>query len=660
MVAGEQPVGTDRAADNQNAFFPGGEADPGWPFVRGPQYDGHSPEKHLADSWPQDGPPVLWSRPLGQGYSSFIAWDHRVATQYQTLAGQYVVCMDADTGKTIWEHRYAWPYEPASVYPGPRSTPTYSGGRVYFATPRAQIGCLAADDGQLMWQVDLQRRYGGKGADFGYSCAPLVIDEMVLMPVGGAGCAMVALDATDGSPVWKSGDDAASYTPAQPISFAGRKLVLGYLQNALVCFDRTDGRIVWREVLSHGYAEHAAWPIYREPNLWISQPFQAGSQLFELTGRSGQSLRLVWASRLMSNDIFSSVLVDGAICGFDLREAQAKAHRPSRGQFRSIRMSDGRPLWAVESPPIHQPHGTARGQIGHCTVTVADGKLILLTDTGELILARATSKQYEELARARILGGQLCWTRPALHRGRLFARNASRAVCVYLGMPALLAPAISARALTTADIPQSAYFDLAALVIGVEPEYAFDRPSNRWLIEWFLISWLGILGGSAVVGMSLACLLPPDRRGAAAIRLFLVFAFVLGAIGTTLLSRCRDDFVFTWPVCLFVAFHVVIRGTYRAQNGAKSRANLFRNILVLSFFVAVCGIYFLLCRRLSLVFEWTFLCGFLGAVPFLMLAQVGNARRHLVIIWQMVTISLAFAAFYWSSVLVLVWKTVVG
>ena len=45
----------------------------GWPFIRGPSYDGSSAEVELADSWPEAGPPVLWTLPLGQGYSAFVA-----------------------------------------------------------------------------------------------------------------------------------------------------------------------------------------------------------------------------------------------------------------------------------------------------------------------------------------------------------------------------------------------------------------------------------------------------------------------------------------------------------------------------------------------------------------------------------------------------------
>ncbi|MCP4507861.1 MAG: PQQ-binding-like beta-propeller repeat protein, partial [Fuerstiella sp.] len=56
----------------------------------------------------------------------------RVYTQGQNVTGQYVYCLNAETGETIWEYRYDWPYEAAGVYAGPRSTPTLSHGRLFF------------------------------------------------------------------------------------------------------------------------------------------------------------------------------------------------------------------------------------------------------------------------------------------------------------------------------------------------------------------------------------------------------------------------------------------------------------------------------------------------------------------------------------------------
>ena len=174
-------------ANSRNPFLPAELDDPGWPFVRGPHFDGHSLEVHLADSWPDDGPSVLWTRPIGQGYSAFIAFGKSVCTQTQSLSGQFVECLDADTGKTLWSHRYGWPYDPAGVYPGPRATPTFSDGRIVFAAPDGLIGCLDAETGREIWAVNVLEKYDGQGVGFGYACSPTIVDGIVLLPVGGDG-----------------------------------------------------------------------------------------------------------------------------------------------------------------------------------------------------------------------------------------------------------------------------------------------------------------------------------------------------------------------------------------------------------------------------------------------------------------------------------------
>jgi outer membrane protein assembly factor BamB len=628
----------------------------GWPFIRGPNYDGHSAETQLANSWPDDGPPVLWSRTLGQGYSAFVAWSDKVATQYQTLGGQYVICLSMDTGETVWERRYDWPYEAAGVYPGPRATPTYHRGRLYFAGPRGTIGCLNAADGSLLWSTNVNERFKGRGTEFGYSCSPTVVDDKVILPVGGPGASMVALDAADGSIVWQAGNDAASYSPAYPISFRGQSFVLGYLQNALVCHDLRTGKLVWRHVLSSGYNEHSAWPIYVEPRLWISAPFRSGAELFELTGEDSRPLRSLWKNNSMSNDIFSSVLVDGALYGFDVVDAQAKTHRPTRGHFRCVDFLTGRELWSISSlswkRTAASPQADAGRGVGHATVLAADGKLLLWNEMGELILARANKSKYEELGRVSVLGGELCWTQPALHGRRLFVRNQSRAACVYVGEPELLPPQLRAKAMKTDDIPQSQYTDLAAMILGIEPEYAFDVPGNDWLRQWFFIS-LSILGVSFLAATASRLIVGPTLTSPALHWLFLTVAFVLGAAGTTLVSRWTGGFVFTWPVSIFVAFQATVCEIRLGVRHTGSAWPRWRARLVAAGFIACCVGYFLLCRRLSLVFEWVFLCGFPAALPFALLGRSVFQERRWRFAWFFLMTTAAFASFYWSAIGVL-------
>lgn len=630
-----------------------------WPGIRGPEWNGISRETGIADSWPKEGPPVLWTRQLGQGYSSFVAWDDRIATQYQSLSGQYVICMNADTGETIWEYRYDWPYDPAGVYPGPRSTPTYHEDKLYFASPAGLVGCLSAKTGTLLWSVKLAEQFKCELTGFGYSCTPTLVDGMVILPVGAKSASMVALDAKTGAVKWQAGNDAGSYSPAFPISLEGRPLVLGYLENVLVCHDRVTGEVLWRHQLSQGYDEHSSWPLYREPHLWISSPFRQGSELLELSSDPESPVKSLSKRELMSNDIFSSVLVDGAIYGFDVRDPQAKTHRTTRGIFRCIDFETGQEYWSIGDGQIVRENSsvgrtkTANGEvpnIGHATVIAAGGKLILFNDLGELILARATTERYEELARVSVLGGEICWTQPALSRGRLFVRNQSQAACLFLGAPETLEQEARSRAVTAAEIPQAEYFDWAGVILGVEPEYAFDLPSSTWLRRWFLICLAGIMGGSLFV-VAAVRMIPWFRRSSGACQetVYWGIVFIAGACGTTYLSMLLKDFTFTWPVCLFAAFQVFVnRVTLKHQQ--LTRRNWKVSGTVCLVFIAVCLFYFLICRRLSLVFEWVFLVGFPGAVPFSLAATHLFATRRFHFAWKVFATALAFAAFYWSSI----------
>ena len=93
-------------------------APPEWPGWGGPRRNFTSDAVGLADSWPEDGPTRLWSRPLGGGHSSILVDRGRLFTQYRPPEGgepdawreeEVVVALDAATGRTLWEHRYPAP-----------------------------------------------------------------------------------------------------------------------------------------------------------------------------------------------------------------------------------------------------------------------------------------------------------------------------------------------------------------------------------------------------------------------------------------------------------------------------------------------------------------------------------------------------------------------
>lgn len=621
-----------------------------WPSVRGPEFDGHSSETGLVDGWPEEGPPVLWVRKLGQGYSAFVAKGDRVFTQAQNMTGQYLYCLEADTGKTIWEYRYDWPYEAAGVYPGPRGTPTLYDDKVYFTSPDGLLGCVDESDGSLIWSIDLLNTYGIEGCDFGYACSPTLIDNMVILPVGGPGAGMVAFDHATGKEIWKSTDEPASYTPAFPIELNGEPLVVGYMQNSVIILNRTTGKLRRKIKLSQGYDEHSAWPIYSEPFLWLSAPFQAGSYCLDLTSidKPDGDLETVWRSKTMSNDVCSSVLVDGHIFGFDIKDVQSKTHRPSRGVFRCIDFQTAEETWSVGTGRPRRSSNAAEyaNDILQSGIIVADGKLIILNELGELILLKADPKECVELARCTVLGGELTWTPPCLNNGRVFVRNQSQAMCVYVGDPANIS---NINTMQAGDLPQRQYYNLAALILAVEPEYAFDIPHDRWLLLWF---WVGLglmLAGKLLAGRffrrNTDTATRVSSRSAAA---EFLAVFFLGAIGTTALGHLTAEFVFTWHICLFAALEYVASAQTTEQS-AGIASTLRRRIPLLAF-LAVVLLYFFICRRLSLLFEWAFLIGFLGALPVVWITSRIPRLTPIRTISKLAVSTISYACFYAATV----------
>ena len=192
-------------------------------------------------------------------------------------------------------------------------------------------------------------------------------------------------------------------------------------------------------------------------------------------------------------------------------------------------------------------------------------------------------------------------------------------------------------------------------VLGVEPEYAMDPPTHRWLRIWYLAS-LAILAGSGlvtlVVKLGWKSLAPDQARW-----IFWSLSGALGLVVGTVASLASGDFVFTWPVSLFIAFQIAVyTSTIRRkripspEEAGQAGSTRWRDRLIAVSFVAACLLYFLVCRRLSLVTEWIFLCGFAAACPFLLAARaMADRNRFLILMAELGVTLIAYTAFFWSS-----------
>ena len=620
-----------------------------WPGLRGPTHDGVVTGERLAESWPAEGPAILWSRDLGQGYSGFAIVGDRAYTQYQNALGQYVICLERDTGDTIWEQRCGAPYELVGIYPGPRSTPAVFEGAVYYTTPDGEVGCLDASSGKQRWVKALQADLRGDGTEFGYAASPIVVDRQLFLPIGGPGASVVALSLPSGDVAWKSGDQLASYCSEMPITLAGQPLLVSYLQNNLVIQDRVTGRQLWQTELSVGYDEHSAMPVYREPILVVSAPFQAGSTAYELAWKSepattsetpALTVKQKWQQPKFSHDVDSAVIVGERIFGFDLRDPQSKAHRPSRGEFRAVNVDDGQILWSSKVP-------------GQCNIVAAGDRLLLLNDAGELLLISASRSQYTELGRIKLFEDEICWTPPALSAGVALLRSHSRAIAVRVGpqLPPGASTAISPRQ-SRRWMPHLA--GLSQLLLQGEREHPFMRP--EWDELW---RWYGACLAVGVLPLLVFLGLPRTDPVTNTMRAYATLLAManLGVVVTPVLnSWSREQFAFTWPLTLFASFQTAILATQEVSVFPTDRAVRRRSVVAVAGMLVICVAYFMLLRQASLPHEWGFLMSFIPATPFaIWSARMVTRGGSRMAIAGMILIG--FSAGFWGAVLApAMWK----
>ncbi|MFN3651086.1 MAG: PQQ-binding-like beta-propeller repeat protein [Armatimonadota bacterium] len=367
------------------AVLPAAAAD--WPQWRGPQRTGISAEKGWLSRWPGAGPKQLWTANVGEGFSAVSVRGNRLYTLGNANGQDTVYCLDANTGRPVWKYSYACA---AGDYGGPRAAPTLDGNVVYTLSREGHALCLDAATGRRIWGKDLRRETGAAVPRWGFAGSPLVHEGRVLYNVGTAG---IALDGR-GSVLWKSGGGTAGYSSPLPFTAGTQKGVALFTAEGLVAVNPANGRRLWSFPWQTSYDVNAADPIFSGGSVFISSNYEKGGALLNLAGGRPKP---VWQNRNMRNHFNSCVLVAGALFGND------------QNTLKCIDWKTGQERW--------RERGMGKGGL-----ISADGKLIVLTERGELLVVQATPQKYTELARAR-LGRGTYWTSPTLANGRIYARS---------------------------------------------------------------------------------------------------------------------------------------------------------------------------------------------------------------------------------------------
>lgn len=356
-----------------------------WPQWRGLMRNGISIEKFAPWKTP---PRQAWQVNIGEGWSAVTVWGGRAYTMGNQSGQDILYCLDAASGRESW--RYSYPCG-AGDYGGPRATPVIDGGKVYTLSREGHALCVNATTGKLVWRKELQRETGAASPQWGFAGSPLVQGKLVIYNVGEAG---TALDKTNGRVVWRSGRGQAGYATPVPFTAGAQSGVLLFSGNSLVAVDANSGRQFWRFPWDTQYGVNAADPLVIGDRVFISSNYGKGCALLNISGGQPQ---VVWQNRSMKNHFNASVRLGGHLFGND------------ENTLRCIDLATGAERW------------NNRG-IGKGGLIGAAGKLIVLTERGELLAVSGASTAYGELARTQLPRGQY-WTHPVLANGKIYCRS---------------------------------------------------------------------------------------------------------------------------------------------------------------------------------------------------------------------------------------------
>ena len=389
-----------------------------WPQWGGPTRDFKSNSKRLANRWPAGGPRKLWVRPLGEGHSSIVSDNGRLYTMYRKGGREYVICLEARTGRTLWEHSYAAPFYPKmdmSYGSGPHSTPVISGGFVFFVGTTGKLLCLNKTTGKEVWGHDLWGDLGGTIINVGYSSSPVAYKNKIVVQVGGVGHSLIAFDRADGRIAWKAHNYRNSSSSPILISVDGQEQLVVFMHSEVVGVDPESGKLFWTHPVAAGWNFHfnISTPVWGEGNLlFVSAAYGVGGRVLHLSQREGKTKVVeLWQSER------ARVHKENAIRVGDVIYASTGHLGPAF--FTAIDVKTGKILW--------QDRG-----FSHASFLYADDKFIVLDEDGTLGLASPAPTGLKVHSRVELLGGT-AWTVPTLVGSTLYVRDRRSAMALQLG-----------------------------------------------------------------------------------------------------------------------------------------------------------------------------------------------------------------------------------
>jgi len=385
-----------------------------WPQLLGPTRNGVSSEKGLAASWANDGPPIVWQRDVGEGFSGPVIAGERLILFHRVGDKEVIECLNAATGKPLWQHSYPTEYSDSlGKGDGPRSTPVIAAGRVVTLGAEGVLTCLDLEKGTQLFSRPLNTEYKVPPSYFGVGTSPLVDGGLILVNVGGRKVGIAAFNLTDGKEAWHATADGASYSSPVLATTGSERRAVFFTRFGVELLDAKTGAVHYRKRWRARYdaSVNAATPLVLGDHLFFTACYETGALLLKL--QPDGTAKEIWQGEdVMDCHYNTPVYHDGHLYGFHGRQERSP-------DFRCVDLATKKVAWEKQ-------------RYGCGSLILADGKLVVLTERGDLVLVEATPAAYRERARAHGFDAAPCRAQIALAGGRLYGRDQKKLICFNL------------------------------------------------------------------------------------------------------------------------------------------------------------------------------------------------------------------------------------
>ncbi len=388
-----------------------------WPQFMGPNRNGVSTDRVvLAEALPEDGLAQEWSHKLGDGFAGPVVSGERCLIFHREGDSARLESLDTKTGKVEWIFDYQTNYvDQFGFDPGPRSTPTVVDGRVFIHGVEGVLHAVDLETGRALWKHDLAKDFKSPAGFFGRSTSPLVVGDKVMVDIGGTyegkPANLVAFDVKTGDVSWMAGEGEADYGAPMLLQAPGDLLTaLFFVRDGFFGVDPGNGEVRFQERFrSRIHASvNAASPVVVGQRFFLSSCYDVGAGVWEW---GDGKLRSVYKKQEALDCHFNTpVHFEGHLYGFHGRQETGQ-------ELRCLDLNTGEVKWKAALPAG--------------SVTIADGKLLVLTERGELLVGKASPNAWEIHYRAQV-GGAETRALPAIDGKYFYARDKRKLSCVQL------------------------------------------------------------------------------------------------------------------------------------------------------------------------------------------------------------------------------------